>query len=156
MVRKLFEGFLEDEAQYAACEAYWRELTAGVAESVGQAGEWPPWRSKFDAGGRPMERDLIQMFDGISRKLDRAFTIYQSSGEGEQEVILFAHIINSLPDQPSEHFPRRELVINLVLTEEASQLTQVLLRKWMLPSTTLEEMEAYIDEVLPEEDDESS
>lgn len=43
----------------------------------------------------------------------------------------------------------RDGVISLVFSREAAQLTETLLRKWMSPGTTVEEMESFIRQTLP-------
>lgn len=150
MVRELFEGFLEDEEQYAACEAYWRGLVDSIAESVGQAGEWPAWIPRSYGGVKPIDRDLLPICDGWSPRADRAFRILQAP-QADQERVRIAAWLNQRPEDTE--LPTDELVISLVLSEDSSAIAQALLSKWMLASTTVEEMKAYVGEVLPPEDE---
>ncbi|HSH82302.1 MAG TPA: hypothetical protein VLA19_27560 [Herpetosiphonaceae bacterium] len=145
MVRKLFEDFLDSAEQYEACELYWEQLVRDIAESLGQTREWQRWIPRHYADGTPFERDGNPIFDGRSQELNRAFRIIQHPAVGNDlEITAW---LKSYEEEYAD-LPADELVINLSLSEESAQLTQALLRKWMTPTTTTEEMQSFIRELL--------
>jgi len=146
MSKKLFKEFLEDASVYRACEQFWEQLTARAAASVGQTGEWQSWMPRHYANGTPMELDGNPICDGKSQRLDRAYRIIQhAEGFG-----LGAWLSYCEPEYTE--LPRHELVISISLSEESARLAEELLRKWMTPETTPEEMAAYLEHMVPDED----
>ena len=146
MVRKLFELFLDSVEQYRASERYWEDSVSAIAESLGQAGEWQPWIPRQFADSTPMESDGNPIFDGRSERLNRAFRIIQQRPESDDVEI--AAWVKSYEAKYTD-LPRNELVINLSLSEESGVLARALLRKWMLPGTTPDEIIDFIRENLP-------
>jgi hypothetical protein len=149
LVHKLFESFLDDPNQYRACEQYWEELTSKIADSVGQGGEWQPWITRQSPNGTPVELDGNPISDGKSEKLDRAFRIIQHRPQGDE-----LEISAWLKHYEAEYadLPRDELVINLSLSEESADLVRALLKKWIVPETTSDEMAKLIQISLPVSD----
>jgi hypothetical protein len=145
MVRKLYENFLDDRKQYKACEGFWEQLVQNIAESLGQTGEWQRWIPRQYADGTPFELDGNPIFDGRSQKLNRAFRIIQHCAAGNELEI--AAWLNSYEEEYTD-LPRHELVINMSLSQESAQLAEVLLRKWMTPTTTTDDMQAFITKIL--------
>lgn len=145
MARRLFESFLEDPGQYRAVEQYWKTLVADVAESMNQANEWYRWIPQRYPHGIPLEEPGNPIFDGRSDRLNRAFRIIQQGPPSDDVEI--AAWITSYPEDTD--LPRHELVINLGLTQEAADLARLLLREWMRPETTPDDMEDFIYETLP-------
>lgn len=146
---RLFGSFLDDSDQYRACEKYWETLVSSVADSVGQGGEWPRWISRQYADGTPMEFDGNPMFDGRSSRLNRAFRVIQHHPAGDAvEVVAWLQAY----EEEFTELPAHELVINLCLTKESAEIVRVLLSKWMLPETTIDEMKGFLSENLPRSD----
>jgi hypothetical protein len=143
MTHKMFENFLEDVEQYAACERYWEQLVQEIAESLGQTGEWKQWIPRQSPNGTPYEKDGNPIYDARSERLDRAFRICQYSLASDEVGI--AAWLKSYEEGYHE-LPRNELVINLSLSQESAQLAKALLYKWMTPDTTPSDMRLLIDE----------
>jgi hypothetical protein len=141
MVHKLFENFLDNTDSYEACERYWEKLIHDITHSLGQTDEWPRWIPQCYANGTPMELDGNPIFDGRSQYLNRAFRIIQHEAVGE-EIEIAAWLKNY--EEEYTELPRDELVINLSLSQESAQAAQSLLLKWMTPTTTVDEMQAFI------------
>jgi len=141
----MFENFLEDVEQYAACERYWEQLAQEIAESLGQTGEWQRWIPRQTPNGTPCELDGNPIYDARSERLDRAFRIIQHSAVSDEVEI--AAWLKSYEEEYID-LPRNELVINLSLSQESAQLAKALLYKWMTPDTTPSDMRSLIDEYL--------
>jgi hypothetical protein len=147
MTRKMFENFLEDVVQYAACERYWEQLVQEIAESLGQTGEWQQWIPRQSPNGTPYEKDGNPIYDGRSERLDRAFRIIQHSAfSDEVEIVAW---LKSYEEFEYRDVPGNELVIRLSLSQESAQLARALLYKWMTPDTTQSDMSSFIDVMLP-------
>lgn len=145
MTHKLFEDFLNDPGEYEACELFWKQLVQDVAESLGQTGEWQPWIPRYYGDGiTPMEQDGNPIFDGRSQKLNRAFRIIQQPTVSDEVEI--AAWLNH--EEEYIELPRDEMVINLCLSQEAAELARTLLRYWMTPTTSKEDMESFIDRTI--------
>jgi hypothetical protein len=141
MVHRLFEDFLDNPDCYAFVEQYWKNLVHDAELSVGQDGEWQPWIPRHYADGTPFELDGNPIFDGRSKKLNRAFKILQhpSVGNGLEIVAWLKTYEKEYSDLPHE-----ELVINLSLSQESARVAKELLIKWMAPDTTAHEMQLFI------------
>lgn len=146
MVHRLFESFLVTEEQYRACVRYWETLVSDIAESLGQAREWHRWIPRQYADGTAMELDGNPIFDGRSERLNRAFTIIQHVPTGN-ELEIAAWLKAYEPEYTD--LPGHELVLNLSLSEESAAITRTLLRKWMSPETTPDEMTEFIRDNVP-------
>ena len=141
MVHKLHEHFLEDPDEYRASENYWANLARNIARDL-QVEEWRPWIPRSYADGTPFERDGNPIFDARSEKLGRAYKIIQHAPTSSE-----VEIAAWLKHYPEEYvdLPRDELVINLGLSEESAAKAEELLRKWMVPQTTVQEMQELLD-----------
>ena len=145
MVHTLFEDFLDNEEQYHACERYWEELITNVADSLGQTGKWKREEWRYP-DGTPWERDGNPMFVARSEKRDRDIRILQHPAASEkQEIVAY---LKRYEEEYTGVPTRDELVINLGLSEESAQLARELLRNWMTPTMTVEEMREFICEYL--------
>jgi len=147
LVHKLFESFLDSDDQYRACERYWEKLVFDVAESLEQPGEWPRWVPREYADGTAMDRDGNPILDGRSERLNRAFTIIQHRPTGD-EVEIAAWLKAYEPEYTD--LPRHELVLNLSLSEESAALARKLIRKWMSPATTPDDMGEFVRNNVPQ------
>lgn len=149
MIHKLFESFLDNAAQYRACEEYWEALVSSITSVLGQAHEWRRWIPQQYADGMPMESDGNPIFDGRSERLDRAFRIIQHLPVGDDlEITAW---LKSYEAEYSD-LPRHELVLNLSLSEESANLARILLQKWMLAETTPDEMKNFICDNVPRDE----
>src|SRR5262245_3776887 len=146
MTHKMFEKFLEDVEQYAACERYWEQLAQEIAESLGQTGEWQQWIPRQSPNGTPYEKDGNPIYDARSERLDRAFRIMQYSAISDA-VGIDAWMKNY--EEEYTDLPRNELVINLSLSQESAELAKALIHKWITPDTTPSDMSSFIDVMLP-------
>jgi len=146
MTHKMFEKFLEDVEQYAACERYWEQLGQEIAESLGQTSEWQQWIPRQSPNGTPYEKDGNPIYDARSERLDRAFRIIQYSPVSDEVEI--AAWLKSYEEFEYRDVPGNELVINLSLSQESAQLAKALIYKWMIPDTTQSDMRSLIDELI--------
>ena len=144
-----YEDMFVNPETFRAAIHYWERLTTAIADSLGQAGQWYEWIPRTYADGkRPFELEDQQVWDGRSDRLDRAYRIYQGPPVGDRPPGLAAWL--NQYEEEYEEMPRAMLTINLVLSEETVRLAEKLLRKWMTPETTAEEMQAFINEHAPE------
>jgi len=145
MVHKLYVDFLSSPEQYEACELYWEKLVKDIAASLGQTGEWQPWLQRYYGDGiTPMEKDGNPIFDGRSQKLNRAFRIIQQPAiSDELEIVAWLN-----HEEEYTELPRDEMVLNLSLSQESAALARTLLRYWMTPTTSKDEMESFIDRTI--------
>jgi hypothetical protein len=127
---------------------YWERLTAAIADSLGQAGQWRQWIAQAYVDGRPYELEDQDTWGGRSDRLDRAYRIHQGPPVRDRPPGLAAWVDQY--EEEYEEMPRAMLTIGLVLSDETARLAEKLLRKWMTPETTVEEMEAFIEEHAPE------
>lgn len=146
MVRKGFERFLDEPEVYRACQQFWEQLTADIALSIGSATDWEPWIPRTYANSTPMELDGNPIWDGRSEKLGRAYRIIQDRAEGDDLEI--AAWLKTYEPEYTE-MPRHELFISLSFSQESAAIAAKLLRKWMAPETTQEQMQAFIADTLP-------
>ena len=145
----LYKDFLDNPETYRACEQFWGRLTDGIANSSGKGDKWPQWEPRTYGDGEtpfPDEYRGNPIHDGWSRRLDRAFRIIQHRAKGDR-YSLGAWI--SVVDLEHREVPGATLVISLTLSEGTARLAEKLLRKWMTPSTTIDEMQVFIDENVP-------
>ena len=145
MAKRLFENFLDDPKEYRACVALWEKIVTSIKDDLGKQGNWHRWQKQTNENGTPIEPDGNPIFDGHSEELDRAFTIIQFRPKGN-EIELIAH----LKEYYEEYYrdvgaPRDELILVLSLSEESLQMAEDLLRKWLNPKTTLEEVRDILE-----------
>jgi hypothetical protein len=150
MVRLLFEEFLENDEQYHACERYWEDLLSRSAASVGQPDDWKREVWTYP-DGTLWEMDGNPMFVARSDRHNRNIRILQHPATGDAlEIVAY---LKTYEERHSGLPTFDELVVNLCLSQESARLAEALLRKWMTPETTIEEMELFIDETLPAKND---
>lgn len=145
MAHKLYEHFLEDPAEYALCESFWRDMVSRTAGSLGQSGEWRPWIPHHFADGSPMEADGNPIFDARNDNLGRAIRIIQQRHVSSD--VEFAGWLKEYDPEYTDDLPRSELVLNLGLSEESARLAEAVMRFWMLPQTSVAEMSAFVEQV---------
>jgi hypothetical protein len=146
----LYKNFLDKPHVYRACEQSWVRLTDTIANSLGQRGEWRPWMPRTFGDGKTPFPDFMKgnpIHDGRSYRLDRAFRIIQHRPRRVEPGVLVAWLSYTEPEYPA--LPGWELVFGLTLTDKTARLAKKLLRKWMTPETTPEEMKAFIAEHAP-------
>ena len=148
MSPKPYEDLFTNPETFRAAQRYWERLTSAIADSLGQGGQWHQWNPRAYVDGRPYELEDQEIWDGRSERFDRAFQIYQGPPT-DQEPRLAAWLSFVEPEWDSP-LPRETLVLSLVLSGETVRLAEKLLRKWMNPETTAEEMKAFIAEHAPE------
>lgn len=145
MIHKLYEKFLDDPEVYHACELFWEDLVASLMSKSGQTGKWTRWISRTYANGSPVELDGNPICDGRSEELDRAFRIMQHPVGDYMEIAAWLKTYEAEYTELQRH----ELVLNLGLSEESAHVAEALLRKWMMPETTPDDMNTFIDQLLP-------
>jgi hypothetical protein len=145
---KLYEDLFVNPETFRAAQQYWKERASVIADSLGQTGHWHEWVPRTYADGkRPFELEDQQIWDGRSDRLHRAYRIYQHPPHGDHTGL--AAWVKEYEEEFTE-LPRAELVLNLSLSDETACLAEELLRKWMNPETTTDEMKAFIAKHAPE------
>jgi hypothetical protein len=149
MVDESFESRVLDDDAWRESVRFWRAQVDRLAESLGQRGEWPSWEPRAFGNGSPMSREDLAICDGRSERLERAFHISQWRPD-ENGPYIHAHANDYASDElwiedESRSLPRARLVIDLALSEEIAQRALQLLRLWMTPATTVEEMNGFIE-----------
>jgi len=148
MTRWSYEDLHVNPETLRAARQYWERLTTAIADSLGQAGQWHRWIPQTYVDGRPFELEDQDTWDGRSERLDRAYRIHQGPSVKGRPPGLAAWVKQY--EEEYEELPRAELTISLVLSEETARLAEKLLRKWMTPETTIEEMKVFLKEHAPE------
>ena len=149
MTKQPYDDLFTNPETLKAARQYWDRLTTSIADSLGQAGQWQQWIAETYADGKtPFELEDQDTWGGRSDRLDRAYRIHQGPSVRDRPPRLAAWVKQY--EEEYEELPRAELTISLVLTEETARLAEKLLRKWMTPETTIEEMKAFIEEHAPE------
>lgn len=149
MTGKPYEDLYVNPETFKAAQQYWERMTSAIADSLGQAGQWHRWNPQGYADGRPFELEDQDTWDARSDRFDRAYIIHQWPPVEGREPGLAAWLSFVEPEWDSP-LPRETLAINLTLSDETARLAEKLLRKWMTPETTAEEMKAFIEEHAPE------
>jgi len=136
----MFENFLKDEKVYRACESYWEGMIRELSISLDQECEWKQWNPRVMPNGVPVERDGNPIADGWNRRLDRAFRIIQ-----DREPVGELHIAADLNRQNLVSTrPKIELIIMIGLTESSAAIAKKLLKMWMTPTTSEEQIREFI------------
>jgi len=145
---KPYEDLFVNPETLRAARQYWERATTAIADSLGQVGQWHQWIPQTYVDGRPFELEDQDTWDGRSDRLGRAYRIHQNPMREGHEPGLAAWVKEY--EKEYDELPRAELFLNLTLCEETARLAEKLLRKWMTPETTVEEMKAFIAEHAPE------
>src|SRR5262245_40658580 len=127
MVEHLFLHFLDDPAEYARAEAYWRELWDELARFSGQQQEWQhPWLQTAYANGTPF-RDGDPIFSAWSPSRKLGVRVIQN--EPQARVVELDFWPDVVGDQWSGEV--RTLVISCALSKQATDLARDLILSWM-------------------------
>jgi hypothetical protein len=139
-----------DEESWNRASEFWRGEVDRLALESGQADEWRSWEPTTWGDAVTSEPWYFRSTcEGRSYALDRSFQIHEHR-EGWGEIS--AHIKDFEHDElwiESEwpRLPKAILVINLEMSDRAAEAVRVLLRRWMDPGTTVQEMVELIDAV---------
>jgi hypothetical protein len=128
MATHMFPRFLEDRAEYARAEAYWRELWDEVVASAYQQGEWQhPWLRTTFADGTPfLDGDPISSAWCPSRRL--GIRVIQNEPQREGMELTFWR--DTTGDEWTGEV--NTLVIACALSDESSELARALISSWIL------------------------
>lgn len=138
----MFDNFLSEPDIYRQCQQYWLRSVEEVEASLGKAGTWNLALQRFYADGEtPMKMDGNPIIEGISADSARAFQVIQYSPD-LVGVTITAWIRPHERDYPE--FPE-ELVIALTLSDRTVRTAKDLLRLWMTPSATLDDVNHLIE-----------
>jgi hypothetical protein len=136
----MFQNFLKDEKVYHACEAYWESVILELSRSLDQEREWERWNPRFEPNGMPVECDGNPIVDGWNKRLNRAFRIVQAR-EPSEELDIAADLNRQ---NFVSTYANIELLIMIGLTEESAAIATELLKLWMTPTTTEEQVQEFI------------
>jgi hypothetical protein len=132
MVQHLFPRFLDDPAEYAEAEAFWRRLWDGLARFSGQQHEWRhPWLRTAYADGTPF-RDGDPIFSAWSPSRKLGVRVIQNAQQQQEPELLF------WPDTVGDAWSGgevRTLVISCALSRQAAGLAEGLILSWMRDGT---------------------
>jgi hypothetical protein len=145
-----------DEASWDEAEQFWRREVETIASAAGQPGQWDSaWPKFFGDGVTPMPREDRPVCDGRNWTQDRAFYIWEFNLiEGEAAISAEAQDSATLYDDggkwldegsPQGRVARTGLSIWLERSAETVESARRLLARWMDPTTTVSEMEAFIE-----------
>jgi hypothetical protein len=141
MVQKHFNDFLNGPENYAACERHWEGVIREIEQSLVESGEWRRWIPRYNVPWTSENADGGVIIDGRSEKLDRAFRVMLHRFVGDDPWV--AAWLKTYEEEYVE-LPREELVISLSPSVESEQIAKNLLKLWMTPSTTLDQMQLAI------------
>ncbi|MCC7681976.1 hypothetical protein [Janthinobacterium sp. FW305-128] len=123
----LFADFLEDQAAYAAAEAYWQARLAFLD------GQCAPYLRTAFANGQPFYdgNPIVNLADRNAGKAARI--VQQCPQECGPCYTSFGQAIE-LAGSDGQHRPAQEMVIVLTLTEDSAQRAVDELRDWFAPT----------------------
>jgi hypothetical protein len=139
----LFPDFLEREGAYRACENYWRGLIRGIEDELGQRGGWPRWMPTTWGDGTP-QLDGDPIYQGYCKHQGRAFKIIQTAPADGLGIVAWLKNYADDPvfdDRHGDAWPPIVLVVGLCLSEETAEQAVTLIKEWMTPDTSLEQIE---------------
>ena len=144
MVHHLLSDFLDSEERYQEAQEFWYALVKKVSQSVPGQHDWRRTTPATWADGATLvPKDGNPLIEVTSRQLRRSIRIIQSPPESD-ELELAAWII------PQEYWDGKEtrawdeLTLNLSLSKESAAASEELIRSWMDPGTTRDQMEAIV------------
>jgi hypothetical protein len=143
---EIFPHFLVDPNEYRESQLFWESKIETIIQSIPDAEPWHRWSNSTYADGTT-ELDGNPIFDGISESHVRAFRIIQHKLIRQSQVEVVAWIKGY--DIDLEDFPEHELVINWSLTHNSAASSTDLLRSWMNPRSTIEDVQDLIYRLKP-------
>ncbi|MDI3293931.1 hypothetical protein [Janthinobacterium tructae] len=122
----LFADFLEDQATYAAAEAWWQARLSFLD------GHCAPYLRTAFANGQPFYdgNPIVNLADRNAGKAARI--VQQCPREFGHDYTSFEQAIE-LDDGDEHHRPAQEKIIVLSLTQAAAQRAENELRAWFIP-----------------------
>jgi hypothetical protein len=142
----LYANVLDEDA-WTEAGRYWRQQVDALETSLGQAGEWPSSEPRPLAGDFTA-RAAAPVCEGRSERLDRSFRILQHKVDEQPDVAAWVEDYERNPnwrEHERPRFPRATLVVTLSFSESTASLARSLLRFWMTPGTSVEQMRGMID-----------
>ena len=134
----LYATFLENRRVYLLAKARWQRLFEQLLNAKQYT--FRPFLNEKRMDGNPM-------FTAYVRDVDRAVRIIQlDPSEAVSELEIGAWLDQAL--MPEREDQVMELVIGLVMTKEAEQISQLLIEAWLLQQLSLIDMEKKIDELV--------
>lgn len=138
MGQVLYATFLENRRVYRLAKARWQRLFEQLLSAKQYT--FRPFLNEARMDGNPM-------FTAYVRDVDRAVRIIQlDPSEAVSELEIGAWLDEAL--MPEREDQVMELVIGLVMTKEAEQISQLLIEAWLLQELSLTDMEKKIDELV--------
>lgn len=138
MGQVLYATFLENRRVYRLAKARWQRLFEQLLSAKQYT--FRPFLNEKRMDGNPM-------FTAYVPAVDRALRIIQvDPSEAVAEVDIKAWLDQAV--MPEREDRVEELVIDLVLTNEAEQISQLLIEAWLLQELSLADMEKKIDELV--------
>ena len=138
MGQVLYATFLENRRVYRLAKARWQHLFEQLLSAKQYT--FRPFLNEKRMDGNPM-------FTAYVPAVDRALRIIQvDPSEAVAEVDIKAWLDQAV--MPEREDRVEELVIDLVLTNEAEQISQLLIEAWLLQELSLADMEKKIDELV--------
>ena len=138
MGQVLYASFLENRRVYRLAKARWQRLFEQLLSAKQYT--FQPFLNEKRMDGNPM-------FTVYVPAVDRALRIIQvAPSEAVADVDIKAWLDQAV--MPEREDRVEELVIDLVLTNEAEQISQLLIEAWLLQELSLADMEKKIDELV--------
>jgi hypothetical protein len=138
MGQVLYATFLENRRVYRLAKARWQRLFEQLLSAKQYT--FRPFLNEKRMDGNPM-------FTAYVPGADRALRIIQvDPSEAVAEVDIKAWLDQAV--MPEREDRVEELVIDLVLTNEAEQISLLLIEAWLLQQLSLTDMQKMIDELV--------
>ena len=148
MATILYPDFMENTAAYDAAESMWKEMLDALATEH-DFSHAPYLNTRLSNGEK--ERDANPIFNTYVASLNRAIRILQITQEevGDLHISGWVDTFELEADQPPIH----ELVISLVLSEEAKAIAEQFIHAWLVEQVDEESMDRLVEErmILAEE-----
>ena len=138
MNRHLYRGFSADPQIFCEAQAFWVATLAKLRAEVPGAGEWNQWLSCPEPGQVPAEGVI---FSAYSAQENRGFVVQQYEPTADQTFI------SSRMDLFGEGYLPRPIPFLLILCElsdSAAEAAGRLLKAWLRPRMSSNEMERLI------------
>ncbi len=140
MAKLLFEDFLENKDTYHAVEQMWKEFFDAFAEKHGFS--YRPYLKTTYINGVPFYNGN-PIFTAFNEAINRAIRIIQINKEeaGDLHISGWVDTFELEEDQPPIH----ELVISLVLSEEAKAIAEQFIHAWLVEQVDEESMDRLVE-----------
>ncbi|MEM9888805.1 MAG: hypothetical protein AAF849_23115 [Bacteroidota bacterium] len=137
-----YANFMDNSIVYDAMQMLWYDLLNSLALKHDFA--YKPYLNSLLANGEK-DRDANPIFNTFIQESNRAVRIIQIPEEEQQATHIQAYL-NVFGDEEYDEKVIDELVIHLVYSETARNLTKDWMKAWLVDGIEKEEMETLLEE----------